>query len=540
MNKVLIFGHRKPDTDSVCGAISLSYLKNKLGVNAEPRILSEINHETAYALRKFNIPVPKYLNDVKIQLKDIKYKKGFYINENTSIYETYTYMTNKVITGIPIVDDNKKFIGYVSLKEIASELIVSDSNSINTSFINLVKTLNSPKYLKFNDKIIGNVMAVTVPYRMFIDTIPLNENSIIIVGDREHIIDHALKSKVKLIIIISNRGLTETEEKLAKENRVNVITTPYDTFKTARIISLANPIKEIKRSSSAICFNPQDYLSDFLEVSNTQKHTNYPIVNNCGICEGMLRVIDTSEFARKKVILVDHNDPVQSVDGLDEAEILEIVDHHNIGSISTTSPINFRNMSVGSVNTIIYTLYKEMNIKIPREMAGIMLSGIVSDTLLLASPTTTEIDINAANDLAKIANLNLKEYGLSLLSSGVSIKGLTKEEIIYKDFKNYLAGDNKMGIGQVFTTSFSEYANELNDYVKELNEIAFNNDYKVVCLFVTDIIANNSYLIFNESSKEILEDAFNVASLDEGELLKGFVSRKKQIVPLIMEILEKK
>jgi manganese-dependent inorganic pyrophosphatase len=540
MNKVLIFGHRKPDTDSVCGAISLSYLKNKLGVNAEPRILSEINHETAYALRKFNIPVPKYLNDVKIQLKDIKYKKGFYINENTSIYETYTYMTNKVITGIPIVDDNKKFIGYVSLKEIASELIVSDSNSINTSFINLVKTLNSSKYLKFNDKIIGNVMAVTVPYRMFIDTIPLNENSIIIVGDREHIIDHALKSKVKLIIIISNRGLTETEEKLAKENRVNVITTPYDTFKTARIISLANPIKEIKRSSSAICFNPQDYLSDFLEVSNTQKHTNYPIVNNCGICEGMLRVIDTSEFARKKVILVDHNDPVQSVDGLDEAEILEIVDHHNIGSISTTSPINFRNMSVGSVNTIIYTLYKEMNIKIPREMAGIMLSGIVSDTLLLASPTTTEIDINAANDLAKIANLNLKEYGLSLLSSGVSIKGLTKEEIIYKDFKNYLAGDNKMGIGQVFTTSFSEYANELNDYVKELNEIAFNNDYKVVCLFVTDIIANNSYLIFNESSKEILEDAFNVDSLDEGELLKGFVSRKKQIVPLIMEILEKK
>jgi manganese-dependent inorganic pyrophosphatase len=217
----------------------------------------------------------------------------------------------------------------------------------------------------------------------------------------------------------------------------------------------------------------------------------------------MLRVIDTSEFARKKVILVDHNDPVQSVDGLDEAEILEIVDHHNIGSISTTSPINFRNMSVGSVNTIIYTLYKEMNVKIPREMAGIMLSGIVSDTLLLASPTTTEIDINAANDLAKIANLNLKEYGLSLLSSGVSIKGLTKEEIIYKDFKNYLAGDNKMGIGQVFTTSFSEYANELNDYVKELNEIAFNNDYKVVCLFVTDIIANNSYLIFNESSKRI-------------------------------------
>src|SRR5574344_373810 len=540
MNKVLIFGHRKPDTDSVCGAITLSYLKNQIGVVSEPRVLSEINQETAYALKKFNTPVPKYLNDVKIQLKDIKYKKDYFVNQDDSIYDTYNYISDKKITGIPIVDDNKHFIGYVSLKEIANELIVSDTNSINTKFDNIVKTLNASKFFKFDENINGNILAVALPYRIFIDTIPLDQNSIVIVGNREHIIDHALKCKVKLLIIIANRILTSAEAEIAKKNKVNVIVTPYDTFRTARLINLSNPIKSIKRSSSAICFNPLDYLSDFLEISNKLKHTNYPIVNNKGVCDGLLRVIDTGEFSRKKVILVDHNESEQSVDGLNEAEILEIVDHHNISDIKTNAPINFRNMSVGSVNTIIYTLYNEMSIRIPREMAGLMLSGIISDTLLLASPTTTELDRMAAKDLSKIAKVDLEKYGLELLSSGVSIKGMTKEEVIYKDFKSYTAGEYKMGIGQVFTNSFNDFVNDISSYVKELDEIASNNNDKVVCLFVTDIINNNSYILYNTLAQKILEDAFSVNELTEGEILKGFVSRKKQIVPLIMEILEKK
>ena len=494
MNKVLIFGHRKPDTDSVCGAISLSYLKNQVGVASEPRILSEINLETAFALKKFGISVPKYLNDVKLQIKDIKYKKKYYVEENTSIYDTYKLIYDKKITGIPLINNNKKFIGYVSLKEIANELIISDSNSLDTTFDNIANTLNASSVLKFDDDIKGNTLAVALPYRMFISNIPLDENSIVIVGNREHIIDHALKNKIKLLIIINNRELTDAEFKLAQENKVNIIITPYDTFKTARMITLANPIKSIKRSSSAVCFNTQDYLSDFLDVSSKVKHTNYPILNSNGTCDGMLRVIDTNEVSKKKVILVDHNDPGQSVEGLEEAEILEIVDHHNIGSISTHNPINFRNMSVGSVNTIIYTLYMEYGVKIPKDIAGIMLSGIISDTLLFASPTTTDLDKKAAAVLAKIAGVNMNEYGMELLASGVSIKGLTIDEVIYKDFKNYTAGEYKAGIGQVFTTSFNDYVNDIDKYVKRLNEIADNNNYKVVCLFVTDFINNNSYL----------------------------------------------
>lgn len=540
MNKVLIFGHRKPDTDSVCGAISLSYLKNQVGVASEPRILSEINLETAFALKKFGISVPKYLNDVKLQIKDIKYKKKYYVEENTSIYDTYKFIYDKKITGIPLINNNKKFIGYVSLKEIANELIISDSNSLDTTFDNIANTLNASSVLKFDDDIKGNTLAVALPYRMFISNIPLDENSIVIVGNREHIIDHALKNKIKLLIIINNRELTDAEFKLAQENKVNIIITPYDTFKTARMITLANPIKSIKRASSTVCFNTQDYLSDFLDVSSKVKHTNYPILNSNGTCDGMLRVIDTNEISKKKVILVDHNDPGQSVEGLEEAEILEIVDHHNIGSISTHNPINFRNMSVGSVNTIIYTLYMEYGVKIPKDIAGIMLSGIISDTLLFASPTTTDLDKKAAAVLAKIAGVKMDEYGMELLASGVSIKGLTIDEVIYKDFKNYTAGEYKAGIGQVFTTTFNDYVNDIDKYVKRLNEIADNNNYKVVCLFVTDFINNNSYALFNSEAASILSEAYNIDNIKEGELLKGFVSRKKQIVPNVLDILEKK
>ena len=538
MDKVYIFGHKKPDTDSVAGAISFAYLKRKLGVNAEPRILSEINKETTFALNKFGFDVPKYLNDVKVELKDIKYNRDYYANQDDSIFKVYNYFMEKGITGIPLVDDHKKFIGYVSLKELANELIKGDTNEINAKFMDIVDVLNASSYYKFDDFISGNVLAVALPFAQFSDFINIYEDTILICG-RDSIIEDAVKHKAKLIIVVANKELTKEEIELVRYNKVNVIVTPYDTFKTSRLITLANPIKMIKRSSSAVCFGPNDYLTDFVEISNKLKHTNYPIVNSKGYCEGMLRLIDTNLITRKKVILVDHNEPSQSADGLNEADILEIVDHHNIGKISTLLPINFRNMSVGSVNTIIYTLFKENNVEIPSDIAGLMLSGIISDTLLLASPTTTELDKNVAKDLAETANVDLNSYGRELLRSGVSNDGLTINEIVYKDFKSYVAGENKFGIGQVFTTDFAEYESRINEYVDELNHIAENNDYKVACLFVTDILENNSYLLFNENAKEYLNDAYELTDIKEGEKLMGVISRKKQMVPPIMGVLEK-
>lgn len=538
MEKVYIFGHKKPDTDSVAGAISFAYLKRKLGINAEARILSEVNKETIYALNRFGFEVPKYLNDVKVELKDIKYNKNYYANQNDSIFNVYNTFNEHGITGIPLVDDHKKFVGYVSLKELANELIKGDTNEINAKFMDIVDVLNASSYYKFDDFISGNVLAVALPFAQFSDFINIYEDTILICG-RDSIIEDAVKHKARLIIVVANKELTKEEIDLIRYNKVNVIVTPYDTFKTSRLITLANPIKTIKRSSSAVCFGPNDYLTDFVEISNKLKHTNYPIVNSKGYCDGMLRLIDTNLITRKKVILVDHNEPSQSADGLNEADILEIVDHHNIGKISTLLPINFRNMSVGSVNTIIYTLYKENNIEIPSDIAGLMLSGIISDTLLLASPTTTELDKQVAKNLANIAELDLYKYGKELLKSGVSNDGLTINEIVYKDFKSYVTGEVKFGIGQVFTTDFKEYSDRLNEYVDELNHIADNNDYKVVCLFVTDILENNSYLLFNDGAKEYLNDAYELSDIKEGEKLMGVISRKKQMVPPIMGVLEK-
>lgn len=538
MDKVYIFGHKKPDTDSVAGAISFAYLKRKLGVNAEARILSEVNKETIFALNRFGFDVPKYLNDVKVELKDIKYNKNYYANQNDSIFNVYNTFNEHGITGIPLVDDHKKFVGYVSLKELANELIKGDTNEINAKFMDIVDVLNASSYYKFDDFISGNVLAVALPFAQFSDFINIYEDTILICG-RDSIIEDAVKHKARLIIVVANKELTKEEIDLIRYNKVNVIVTPYDTFKTSRLITLANPIKTIKRSSSAVCFGPNDYLTDFVEISNKLKHTNYPIVNSKGYCDGMLRLIDTNLITRKKVILVDHNEPSQSADGLNEADILEIVDHHNIGKISTLLPINFRNMSVGSVNTIIYTLYKENNIEIPSDIAGLMLSGIISDTLLLASPTTTELDKQVAKDLANIAEVDLYKYGKELLKSGVSNDGLTINEIVYKDFKSYVTGEVKFGIGQVFTTDFKEYSDRLNEYVDELNHIADNNDYKVACLFVTDILENNSYLLFNDGAKEYLNDAYELSDIKEGEKLMGVISRKKQMVPPIMGVLEK-
>lgn len=538
MEKVYIFGHKKPDTDSVAGAISFTYLKRKLGINAEARILSEVNKETLYALNRFGFEVPKYLNDVKVELKDIKYNKNYYANQNDSIFNVYKTFNEHGITGIPLVDDHKKFVGYVSLKELANELIKGDTNEINAKFMDIVDVLNASSYYKFDDFIGGNVLAVALPFAQFSDFINIYEDTILICG-RDSIIEDAVKHKARLIIVVANKELTKEEIDLIRYNKVNVIVTPYDTFKTSRLITLANPIKTIKRSSSAVCFGPNDYLTDFVEISNKLKHTNYPIVNSKGYCDGMLRLIDTNLITRKKVILVDHNEPSQSADGLNEADILEIVDHHNIGKISTLLPINFRNMSVGSVNTIIYTLYKENNIEIPSDIAGLMLSGIISDTLLLASPTTTELDRTVAKDLANIAEVDLYKYGKELLKSGVSNDGLTINEIVYKDFKSYVTGEIKFGIGQVFTTDFKEFSDRLNEYVDELNHIADNNDYKVACLFVTDILENNSYLLFNDGAKEYLNDAYELSDIKEGEKLMGVISRKKQMVPPIMGVLEK-
>ena len=538
MDKIYIFGHKNPDTDSVCSSIAYANLKNKLGFNAEPRILSPINPETKFVLDKFNLEEPKYLNDVKVKIKDVKFHKNYLINENKPIIDAYNMMNKHSITGIPLVDDDNKLTGYVSLKEVANEMIFNESIKISTTFDDLVNILESKEYIKCDEVIEGYAHAATFDDASFIRDIPLDNESILIVGDRASIISYALTSKVKLIIVVKDKKLTKEQKKIAKENNINVICTPKSSFKIARVLCLANPIKSIKRGGSVITFNKDDYLTDFIEATSKLKHTNYPIVDSNNVCLGMLRTIDAHETNKKKVILLDHNMVGQSVDGLYEADILEIVDHHNIGDINTSNPINFRNMAVGSSCTIVFFLYRENNIKVTKDIAGLLLSGIISDTLMLKSPTTTEVDKMVAKELAHIAKLNINKYGLELLESGVSIEGMSPSDIIFKDFKIYTVNERNMVVGQVFTTDYKEFARIENELVEELDRVQANHDYDACVLFVTNFLTNNSNVLYAHKCEDLVATAFGIKHIEEGFLLKDVVSRKKQIVPNLMDVLE--
>ena len=534
MNKVYIFGHQSPDTDAVTSAISLSHLKNKLGMDTEPRVLGHINKETKYVLDKFGVKEPKYLNDVKLQLKDLDYHKGLFVDENKSIDYVYKFLTEKGVTGTPVVTDENKYKGIITIKDIAKKLISNDFDKIDSNYSNILETVSGEEVLKFDDEIKGNVLVASYDSDTFTSNVNLNSNSILIVGDRQDIIKKAIDDNVKLIVVTGPEKITEENLKLAENNKVNVIKTNIDSFHTSKLICLSNKIGTLLVEDTSKIFRENDYYTDFVEATKKLKHNNYPILNNNGVCLGLIRITEIINKNNKKVMLVDHQEKEQSVIGLDEANILEIVDHHKIGNINTTNPINFRNMTVGSTNTIVYFMYKENNVEIPKEIAGIMLSGLLSDTLCLQSPTTTEIDKKVAEDLALIAGVDYKKYALDMFKAGTSLEGLTKEEVIKSDFKSFPIGDEKMAIGQVFTLDVDRIFDELDTYIEKLEEINNKEGYKFIVIAITDILKNGSYLIFTENAKSVLESIYKLDDIKQGYYVDGLVSRKKQILPSIL------
>lgn len=539
MEKIYVFGHKKPDTDSIAASLALSHLKRKLGVNAEARCLGNINKETTYALNYFNVKEPKYLNDVKLQVMDTNYVKDYYINENKSLYDGFNYMQENNIGLLPLVDDELNFKGLVTLKDMTKYQLSDELSSLHTSYDNLLNTLNAKEILRFDDEFNINIIAASYKNETFVDSVEVNDTVGLIVGDRHRVIEYAIENGAKVIILTNNSWIKDEHLELARLKKVNIIKTDYDTFTTSRKIWFANYLHNFKMENDVVCFTEDEDIDEVIEKTKKLHYSNYPILDKKGKCLGMFRLADINDANKKKVILVDHNEETQSVDGLKQAEILEIVDHHKIGTLGTSMPINFRNMPVGSSNTIIYMLYKENNIEIPADIAGMMLSGIISDTLLFRSPTTTEIDKQVANTLSKIANVDLDEYGMNMLKAGASLKGVSKEDILFTDFKNFTIDNKKVGIGQITTFDISEIENEKDEYVKLINHTANVNEYAIVALFVTDIIKNGSYVYFNDQAKDTLQLAFGIDNLEQGTYIDGCVSRKKQIIPNIMNILDK-
>lgn len=534
-DEIFIFGHRNPDTDSVTSAISLAYLKDKLGFNAIPAVLSSINLESKYALNYFKVPEPIFLNDVYIKIKDLKYTKNYTINEDESIYKAYFKMEKVGITKIPVVDKSKKLIGILSMKHIALSQFSKNFSMLDTSFDNIVDTLSGTNILKYEETIKGTMMVAGYRSTTFIEEIVLNNSNILIVGDRHSIIEYAIDKGIKLLIVTGGHKIKEEHLKLAREKHVNIIYTPYGTLETAKIINLSNKVSTIMERRKFLCINENDDINKFIGIANKTRYSYYPVLGKNDKCLGILRFSDIGYNNKKKVILVDHNSYEQSAIGLEDAEIIEIIDHHNIGTIGTNMPINFRNVPVGSTNTIIYTLYKENEIEIPKDIAGVMLSGILSDTLILTSPTTTDQDRKAVLKLSEIAGVDYKKYGYDMITAGTSLKGKSIEEILYTDFKTYNVDNKKIGLGQIITTDISEITNKMDEYIETLNETCKRNDYYFVVLFVTDILKNGSYVIYSDNAMETIKYAFNLETIKQGQFLPNLVSRKKQMLPEIMQ-----
>ena len=538
MDPIYIFGHQKPDTDSVTAAIALSYLEKKLGNNASPRILGTVNKETSFVLKYWKEKQPKRLNNVRIQVKDTNYLRDRFITTDFSIMDTFNYMMFNRVSTLPVINDKtKQLLGIISMKDIALNIMNGEYNRLNASYQNILNCINGTSVLKFDNKIEGNLLIASYKHDTIINSIELTNNDVLIVGDRYNVLKYAIESGVKLLIITGGNDIDSELLKLAENNKVNVIKTKMDTFATSKHIGHSNFVNTIINDKNIITFNEKDTIKDVKEIASNYKYSNYPVVNDNNECLGLLRVADVEDHNKKKCILVDHNEYEQSVEGLEEAEIVEIVDHHKIGTIGTTLPINFRTMPVGSTNTIIYQLYKENNIAIPKKIAGIMLSGILSDTLISKSPTTTNLDRQVMIELAKIADVNYHDYGFEMFKAGTSLDGLTKEEIIRSDLKSFNIDEQFIGVGQVFTLDIEKINKDKDKYIDIIEEIKVKNNYKFVAIFITDIIKNGSYIFYSSDAKKVFEKTFKVEDLKQGTFLPNIVSRKKQIIPNLMNVI---
>ena len=539
MKATFVFGHKKPDTDSVCSSIALAYLRNQLGDNAIPRVLGDLNSETQFVLDYFKQKEPRYLNDVRLQIRDLEYGKGLYCNENDSLYKIIETLKDKHLSSIPIVDNNKKYLGLISMKNIANVLISWDYDKLNTSYDNILKTLNGETVERFDDELTGHVLVASYRSTTFIKSVDITKDTILIVGDRHSIIEYAVEKGAKAIIVTGNNIIKEEHREIAKRNHVKIIRTPLRTYNVVKVINMCNYAKTLVETDVTY-FSELDYVRDFTEEHNKLRHKVYPVINKDRECLGVIQPSDTSNKIRKKVFLVDHNEKEQSVDGLDDAEIVGVVDHHKLGTIGTAEPINFRNMPVGCTATIIYRLFRENHVNIPKDIAGLLLSAIISDTLLFRSPTTSQLDIDTAHTLAKITNIDMDAYAIKMFKAGSTLKDKTMEDILFNDYKIFNEDDYKIGVGQINTLNIDEIKEKQNELLSVIEKEGKNNDYDILALFVTDIINEGSYIYYLEKGKNILEKAFDVDKLEQGYYMPGIISRKKQIIPNILNIVDDK
>ncbi|HAR85731.1 MAG TPA: inorganic diphosphatase [Clostridium sp.] len=541
VNKVYITGHRNPDSDSICAAIAYSEFKNKTQrINAIPIRLGEISRETQFILDYFGVQPPQLVQTVKPQIIDLKIDTVAPIASDISLKMAWSIMKQKNIKTLPVIYPNEKLAGIVSVSNLAASYLDIWDNYVlaksKTSLSNILETL-SAKIVYLSDENLELKGKVVVSMMEPNDRNLIEAEDICICGDRELVQEFVLDCNARLMIITNNTNPSEKIIDLAKEKGCTIITTPYDSFTAARLIPQSIPIEYVMTKNNLITFSTSDFIEEIKDIMLETRYRSYPVLDEDGSVVGSISRYHLITQQRKKVILVDHNEKTQSVDGLEDADILEIIDHHRIGDIQTGQPIYFRNEPVGSTSTIVANIFFENGIRPSKKVAGLLCGAIISDTLLLKSPTATIVDEIILKRLAEIASIDIEKFAQEMFKAGTSLEGKSSKELLYQDFKIFNMGNFKVGVGQITTTYMDGFTPLINDLKTVMNEKANQGKFDLIILMVTDIFKSSSLFIVCGEHKEVFSRAFNIKLNNGTAYIDQVVSRKKQVIPPLTEVI---
>lgn len=543
-NEVFVIGHMNPDTDSICSAIAYAELKSKVtGQTYKPKRAGQVNSETSYVLERFGVQAPSYLPDVRVQVKDIFIRKVDKVRSNISLKAAYDIMRDNNVVTLPIVDENDKLEGLITIGDIAkSHMDVYDSKILSTAatpYANIIKTLDGELLVGDKNAIVNEGKVLVAAANPDLMESYIEEGDIVILGNRYESQLCAIEMNAKCIIVSDGATVSLTIIKLAESKGCFVISTPYDTFTAARLINQSMPINFFMKKKDLITFTREDFIEEIRGIMAKKRHRDFPVLDKNGEFLGMISRRSLLDAKKKRLILVDHNERSQAVDGLEDAEILEIIDHHRIGGIETMGPVYFRNQPVGCTCTIVYLMYKENNIEIPSKIAGVLCSAILSDTLMFRSPTCTPVDKAAAEDLAKIAGIHIEEHAKAMFSAGSDLKNKSPEEIFYQDFKKFVAGDITFGVGQLSSMGTEELAEIKEKLVPYMKKAFAEHGLSMLFIMLTNILDESTELLCEgEGAKELAIEAFKLKDVEDKVVLKDVVSRKKQLIPVFMSTLQ--
>lgn len=541
--KIYVLGHKNPDTDSICSAIAYADLRQKVtGQVHEAKRAGHVNDETAYVLDRFGVEAPKLLTDVRLQVRDLDIHEMPGLKPNASIRDTWERMRQEQAKTLPIVKDDE-LVGVVSTGDIAkSYMDVYDSEILSkarTQYRNIVKTLDGTM-------ITGNEHGYFMRGKVAIGASSPNlmeefieKDDLVILGDLEEAQACAVNIDASCMVICKDAEVSPKLIQKAKEQSIVIIQTPYDTFTTARLINQSIPVKFYMTSGPLTMFRMNDYVDDIKDIMAKKRFRDFPILDRHGRFKGFISRRRFLGASKKKVILVDHNERSQAVDGIEEAEIIEIIDHHRLGDIETVSSITFRNQPVGCTATIINQMYEENELEVPREIAGLLCGAIISDTLLFRSPTCTPLDERTAKKLAKISDIDLEQMAQEMFNAGSNLKGKSAEDICFQDFKQFTVNDTIFGVGQITSMSKEELAAIRDMMTEHLPKVLEAHNLNMIYFMLTDILAESTELLcVGTGARGIALSAFDLPDNAKSLILKGVVSRKKQLIPVLVETMQ--